>query len=138
MLKETWEGKEKSLESVVSHILTMRDRMDVIKELVRENMEKAQSIQKWYNQNAFGEQLNVQQREKLAGLLKEFRAVFSNLLERTRLAEHPIKCGSAKPIRLAPYQIPHAYRKAVQQQEIRKMLEGSIIEPHRVSGVRPW
>ena len=43
------------------HILTMRDRMDAIKELVKENMGKAQSIQKkWYNQN-------VQQRELEVG-----------------------------------------------------------------------
>ena len=239
MLKETWEGKEKSSESVVSHILTMRDRMEAMKELVMENMEKAQTIQKkWYDQNAryrelkvgskvlvllpsstnkllaqwqgpyevleqvgsvdymidmhdrrkrrkifhvnmlrefcppsdtiavgywceeetcpedsrvddeeevpvwreeplqselkvgptLGEQLTTQQREELAGVLEEFAAVFSNLPGRTRLAEHPIECGSARPIRLAPYRIPHAYRKAVQQ-EIKEMLEGGIIEP---------
>ena len=54
--------------------------------------------------------------------------VCSSLPGRMRLAEHPIECGSAKPIRLAPYRIPHAYRKAVQQ-EIKEMLEGGIIEP---------
>ena len=74
------------------------------------------------------EQLTTQQREQLAGVLEEFAAVFSNLPGRTRLAEYPIECGSAKPIRLAPYRIPHAYRKAVQQ-EIKEMLEGGIIEP---------
>ena len=66
----------------------------------------------------------------MAGVLEEFAAVFSNLPGRTRLAEHPIECGSIRPIRLqsAPYRIPHAYRKAVQQ-EIKEMLEGGIIEP---------
>ena len=38
VLRETWEGMGKSLESVVSHILMMWDRM----ELMRENLEKAQ------------------------------------------------------------------------------------------------
>ena len=86
-----------------------------------------------YNQSSrwvpctLGEQLTTQQREELAGVLKEF-AVLSNLPGRTRLAEHPIECGSARPVRLAPYRIPHAYRKAVQQ-EIKEMLEGGIIEP---------
>ena len=237
MLKETWEGNEKSPESVVSHILMMRDRMEAMKELVMENMRKAQASQKrWYDQNArdrelkvgskvldllpsstnkllaqwqgpyvvlkqvgtvdyeidmhdhrkrkrifhvnmlrefsppsdsmavgywcaeeaylgepgaddgevpvwreelgseleacpvMGEQLTAEQKEELAGVLKEFAGVFSDLPGRTSLAEHPIECGSARPIRLAPYRIPHAYRKAVQQ-EISEMLEGGVIEP---------
>ena len=41
MMRETWEGMGKSSESVASHInLTMWDRMDVMKVLVRENLEK--------------------------------------------------------------------------------------------------
>ncbi|KAL5486579.1 hypothetical protein EMCRGX_G019081, partial [Ephydatia muelleri] len=236
VLKETWEGNEKSPESVVSHILMMRDRMEAMKELVMENMRKAQASQKrWYDQNArdrelkvgskvlvllpsstnkllaqwqgpyvvlkqvgtvdyeidmhdhrkrkrifhvnmlrefsppsdsmavgywcaeeaylgepkaddgevpvwreelgseleacpvMGEQLTTEQKEELAGVLKEFAGVFSDLPGRTSLAEHPIECGSARPIRLAPYRIPHAYRKAVQQ-EISEMLEGGVIE----------
>ena len=52
VLRETWEGMGKSSESVASHILTMWDRMDATKELVRENLEKAQHVQKkWYDQN---------------------------------------------------------------------------------------
>eukprot|EP00731_Ephydatia_muelleri_P001017 Em0001g1017a len=237
VLKETWEGNDKSPESVVSHILMMQDRMEAMKELVMENMRKAQASQKrWYDQNArdrelkvgskvlvllpsstnkllapwqgpyvvlkqvgtvdyeidmhdhrkrkrifhvnmlrefsppsdsmavgywcaeeaylrepraddgevpvwreelgseleacpvMGEQLTTEQKELLAGVLKEFAGVFSDLPGRTSLAEHPIECGSARPIRLAPYRIPHAYRKAVQQ-EISEMLEGGVIEP---------
>ncbi|KAL5516188.1 hypothetical protein EMCRGX_G001465 [Ephydatia muelleri] len=75
-----------------------------------------------------GEQLTTEQKEELAGVLKEFEGVFSDLPGWTSLAEHPIECGSARPIRLAPYRIPHAYRKAVQQ-EISEMLEEGVIEP---------
>ncbi|KAL5500684.1 hypothetical protein EMCRGX_G012279 [Ephydatia muelleri] len=51
----------KSSESVVSHInLTMWDRMDAMKELVKENLEKAQHVQKkWYDQNARHRELKV-------------------------------------------------------------------------------
>ena len=60
VLKETWEGKEKSSQSVMSHILTMRDRMEAMKELMMENMEKVQTIQKkWYDQNARYRELKV-------------------------------------------------------------------------------
>ena len=42
-------GKGKrSSESIVSH-MTMRDRMDAMKELVRKNLEKAHVQKKWYN-----------------------------------------------------------------------------------------
>ena len=81
-----------------------------------------------------GEQLTTEQKEELAGVLKEFAGVFSDLPGRTSLVEHPIECGSARPIRLAPYRIPHAYRKAVQQ-EISEMLEGGVIEPSITSSV---
>ena len=76
----------------------------------------------------FGEQLSQQQKEELRGVLTEFADVFSNTPGRTRLAEHRIECGPARPIRLPLYRIPHAYRAAVQR-EIKEMLEGGIIEP---------
>ena len=231
VLKETWEGKDKSPEIVVSHILAIQDRMETMKDLVSENLGKAQQQQKaWYDRNArhrelevgcqvlvllpsstnkllaqwqgpykvlekigsvnytidmhdrrkrkrivhvnmlrefyqpsdqtavgywceeadsdgqeeeipvwrddstlpkepvFGEQLNQLQKEELAGVLAEFAAIFSNTPGRTQLAEHRIECGPARPIRLPPYRILHAYRAAVQQ-EIKEMLEGGIIEP---------
>ena len=74
----------------------------------------------------FGEQLSLQQKKVLAGVLAEFAAVFSNIPGRTQLAEHRIECGPAKPTWLPPYMycIPHAYREAMQQE-----LQEGIIEP---------
>lgn len=51
---------------------------------------------------------------------------------RTNLTEHRIETGTARPVKLPPYRIPHAYRGAVQK-EIEEMLEAEIeaeiIEP---------
>ena len=44
------------------------------------------------------------------------------------MTEHKIDTGSARPVRLPPYRLPHAYREDVQQ-ELQEMLEQGIIEP---------
>uniref|UniRef100_A0A1X7U6I7 Integrase catalytic domain-containing protein n=1 Tax=Amphimedon queenslandica TaxID=400682 RepID=A0A1X7U6I7_AMPQE len=50
VLKEEWEAREKTIESVVSHIIGMQERMQVMSELVKENTEKQQAKQKrWYD-----------------------------------------------------------------------------------------
>ena len=44
---------EKSSKSVVSHILSIREKMEGMSALMQENLEKAQEIQKsWYDKNA--------------------------------------------------------------------------------------
>ena len=53
VLSETWKSSEKSSESVVSHILTVRKKLEEMRKLARFNLEKAQEKQKaWYDQNA--------------------------------------------------------------------------------------
>ena len=53
VLKETWEAESKSNESVVGHVLEMREKMSHMTELVSENLQRAQQAQKrWYDQNA--------------------------------------------------------------------------------------
>ena len=47
---------------------------------------------------------------------------------RTSLAQHQIRTGEARPIKLPPYRIPHAYRDTVKR-EIGEMLEQGLIEP---------
>ena len=59
--------------------------------------------------------------------MSEFAQVLANTPGRTQFAEHCIKTGSAHPVRLPAYRIPHAYREIVQQ-EIEEMLEEGIIE----------
>ncbi|KAL5510007.1 hypothetical protein EMCRGX_G005471 [Ephydatia muelleri] len=75
-----------------------------------------------------GDQLSGQQRQELHVLLGKFCTLFSNRPGRTSLMEHDLQTGTARPVKLAPYRIPQAYRETVKQ-EIRDMLQAGIIEP---------
>ena len=53
MLKEEWEADRRSNESVVSHVLSIRERMEEMTDLVKENLMETQKRQKrWYNRTA--------------------------------------------------------------------------------------
>ena len=53
VLKESWVTSQRSDESVVSHVLSMRSKLEKMTELVKENMEVSQSRQKkWYDKGA--------------------------------------------------------------------------------------
>jgi transposase InsO family protein len=53
VLKETWQSSEKSEESVVSHVLSIREKLEKMKILADANLETAQQQQKkWYDKNA--------------------------------------------------------------------------------------
>ena len=53
VVKEEWETHPKSSESVVSHIMMMRERLEGMSTLVQENLKKAQDGQKtWYDRTA--------------------------------------------------------------------------------------
>ena len=53
VLKEEWEAEEKSNESVILYVLSMRERLEHMTEHVQENLRKAQRRQKtWYDRNA--------------------------------------------------------------------------------------
>ena len=53
VLRESWESHQRSSDSIVSYVLTMREKMEKMSELVQENISKAQRYQKkWYDQNA--------------------------------------------------------------------------------------
>ena len=227
VLRESWVARERNTESVVSHVLAIRERMEQMSSLVKESLEKAQQSQKaWYDQTArdrtlnegdmvlvllptssntllaqwqgpykvtkqvgkvnylidmhdrrkrkrlfhiymlreylpspavstsywsesgtdvdeddeipvwkeesagivhYGPQLTEQQRTDLDSLMREFAQVLADTPGRTQFAEHCIETGSARPMRLPAYRIPHAYRETVRQ-EIEEMLEEGIIE----------
>ena len=57
------------------------------------------------------ERLSSSQKEQLRQLREEFADVMSDQPGRTTLAEHRIETGSARPVRLPPYRLPHAYRE---------------------------
>ena len=53
VLRETWEARKDSEESVVSHILLMQERLAKMTELVQEKLGRAQKVQKtWHDRNA--------------------------------------------------------------------------------------
>lgn len=53
VLREEWEADKKSDQSVLSHILAIRERMEEMSEIVQDNLKEAQCRQKtWYDQNA--------------------------------------------------------------------------------------
>ena len=53
ILRESWESSQKSNESIISYVLSTRDKLLKMSELVQENLSKAQSRQKsWYDKNA--------------------------------------------------------------------------------------
>ena len=53
ILRESWEAEKKTDESVVSHILSIREKMEKMSELARQNLLSSQKAQKqWYDQTA--------------------------------------------------------------------------------------
>ena len=61
-----------------------------------------------------GEQLTAEQMAELCTPLREFSGVMSNMPGVTSMAEHRIKTGNARPVKLPPYRIPQAYRETIQ------------------------
>ena len=53
ILNESWQSSKKCEESVVSHVLSIRSKLEMTKNIADENLKKAQLQQKhWYDQNA--------------------------------------------------------------------------------------
>lgn len=53
ILRESWEAGKKSGESIVSHVLSIREKMEQMFDLVDQNLREAQNRQKqWYDQNS--------------------------------------------------------------------------------------
>ena len=73
---------------------------------------------------SFGEQLSTDQ---MKGVVDEFQEIFSNRPGRTNLMQHHIRTVYARPVRMHPYRVPHAYREAVLQ-ELEEMEQHGIIE----------
>ena len=43
----------------------------------------------------------------------EFQEIFSNRPGKTNLMQHHIRTVDARPVRMRPYRLPHAYRETV-------------------------
>ena len=74
-----------------------------------------------------GEALSPDQKDDLWTTWQRFTIVLCSSPGRTTIAEHRISTGLAKPIRLPPYRIPHAYKDTVRE-ELRQMEQEGIIE----------
>ena len=83
-----------------------------------------------------GQQLDEGQRGGLEDLLERFNDVLQNSPGRTNLAEHAIRTGTAHPVRLPPYRVPHAYRSEVKRQ-VNEMLQDGVIEPSNSEWAAP-
>ena len=59
VVREEWEAEKKSDQSVLSHILAIRERLEEMTTIVQDNWKKAQSRQKtWHDQNTRDRELN--------------------------------------------------------------------------------
>ena len=224
ILREKWEAGKQSDESVVSYVLSVREKIEKMKDIVHENLTTAQDRQKkWYDKRArerefkmgdqvlvmlptetnkllahwqgpytvikrmgrvnykidmsdlkkrkrtfhvnmlrkfhspefagytegmdefdeeelatwnhkmdekpkVSDQLTNDQSEDLKMLITEFPEVWSGTPSKTDKMEHNIMTGTAKPIRLPAYRLPHAYRDEVKK-ELDEMLRNGVIEP---------
>ena len=75
-----------------------------------------------------GAKLTAEQKSDLQRLLEKFTDVTCDNPGRTDVIEHDVNTGTARPVRLPPYRLPHAYRDTVKK-EIEEMLQSGIIEP---------
>ena len=74
----------------------------------------------------FGNQLTKDERETLQLLLHNYKDIFKDSPGHTKLAEHKIPTGEARPVRLPPYRIPYVFRNTVKT-ELSEMLEAGLI-----------
>ena len=53
VIRESWEASKRSSESVVSHVLYIREKLEKMTQIAGENLKNAQRVQKkWYDQQA--------------------------------------------------------------------------------------
>ena len=74
-----------------------------------------------------GTQLSSEQAQELGTLLAKFESLFTALPGHTTMGKHHIPTGDARPVRLPPYRLPHAFRDNVQCQ-LDEMLDHGVIE----------
>ena len=116
------------------HSPTVVDSSFLVDDTVEASVERELSdeILSWNSQQTgqpkIGEQLLAIQQSDLQKLLDEFTNVLQFKAGRTTMVEHTINTRTARPVRLPPYRVPHAYREMVKL-ELKEMLDSGIIEP---------
>ena len=82
------------------------------------------------------EHLTSEQKQMMSNLLEKYSCVFSDKPSITNVAVHHIETLDAKPIRQAPYRIPHALKEKIQA-ELEDMLKLGIIEKSNSNWAAP-
>ena len=85
---------------------------------------------------ALGDHLSPTQVAQLDALLHEFEDVLQERPGRTSLTQHRIDVGGVRPIKLAPYRLPHAYKETVKS-ELEEMERTGVIERSRSEWAAP-
>ena len=75
-----------------------------------------------------GKRLSELHQSNLRKLLNEFVDVLQDKPGSTSTVEHTIDTGTASPVCLPSYRVPHAYRD-IRESELKNMLENGIIKP---------
>lgn len=78
-------------------------------------------------QPLISQKLATAERSELDQLLQQFTDVLSSRPGRTQITECRIRTGTAPPIRLSPYRLPHAYKDIVKK-DLEEMEKDGIIE----------
>ena len=60
----------------------------------------------------FGQELTLDKRSNHQQVLQKYDEVSQNETGRTMLMEHHIVVDGVRPVRQAPYMLPHAYRES--------------------------
>ena len=98
--------------------------------LMAEEVEAEEEIPSWkvdVEEPQINENLTPKQSRELNELRAEFEDVMSNLPGVTKLVEHKVETGVARPVKLPPYCLPHAYWDIVKR-ELEEMEKHGIIE----------
>ena len=98
--------------------------------LMADEVEAEEEIPLWredVEEPQINEYLMPKQSRELNELRAEFEDIMSNLPGVTKLVEHKVETGVARPVKLLPYRLPHAYWDIVKR-EHEEMEKHGIVE----------
>lgn len=121
------------LDDVPCSVVDEEEERAVEPPIGKENIMSLDTLQSSLMEKLSEADLEVNQKEAMFSLLKQFDNMLDGHLGCTSLAEHVIDTGDAKPINLPPYRTSPAKKRIIEEQ-IQQMLRDNIIEP----STSPW
>lgn len=123
--------KEHKKKRHVFHINMLQKWYSPVSAFLAQSVHDEEDIPDWNDteggQANKGTQLDSRQAHELDMLLGNFESLFTALPAHTTIAEHCIPTRDARPVRLPPYRLPHAFRDQVKE-ELDDMLVHGFIE----------